>query len=89
MPSASGKDKSASHGAWGLVYDKELGSSLYYKHSRMYRFPEFYDMVKTGAFGLPPVPRSCHWTLKKERWRRSESGTGSTATYMQAPCTMS
>jgi iron complex outermembrane receptor protein len=50
------KDKSASQWGVGLVYDKELGSSLYYKHSRMYRFPEFYDMVKTGAFGLPPVP---------------------------------
>lgn len=51
-----GRDKSASQWAVGLVYDKELGSSVYYKHSRMYRFPEFWDMVKTGMPGYPAIP---------------------------------
>lgn len=40
------RDKSASQWAVGFIYDRELGSSAYYKHSRMYRFPEFYDMVR-------------------------------------------
>jgi len=51
-----GRDESSSQWAVGLVYDKQLGSSLYYKHSRMYRFPEFWDMVKTGMPGYPAIP---------------------------------
>ncbi|MEW6137854.1 MAG: TonB-dependent receptor [Thermodesulfobacteriota bacterium] len=51
-----GRNKSASQWAVGLVYDKELGSSVYYKHSRTYRFPEFWDMVKAYMPYYPPIP---------------------------------
>jgi iron complex outermembrane receptor protein len=51
-----GKNKSASQWAFGLIYDKELGSSAYYKHSRMYRFPEFWDLVKAYMPYYPPIP---------------------------------
>ena len=51
-----GRNKSASQWAIGLIYDKELGSSAYYKHSRMYRFPEFWDMVKAAMPWYPPIP---------------------------------
>jgi iron complex outermembrane recepter protein len=64
--------KSASQWSLGLVYDKELGSSMYYKHSRMYRFPEFYDMVNLGAFGLPPNPP--FWLLDPEEGTLEEVG---------------
>ena len=64
--------KSASQWSVGLVYDKELGSSVYYKHSRMYRFPEFYDMVNLGGFGLPPVPP--FWLLDPEEGTLEEVG---------------
>jgi len=39
---------SASQYSLGLVYDRELGSSLYYKHSRTYRFPTLSEMINTG-----------------------------------------
>ena len=51
-----GRNKSASLWAVGLIYDKELGSSVYYKHSRTYRFPEFWDMVKAYMPWYPPIP---------------------------------
>jgi len=44
--------KSASQYSVGLVYDRELGSDLYYKHSRTYRFPNFDDMINLG---YPPT----------------------------------
>jgi len=66
------RKKSASQWSVGLVYDKELGSSMYYKHSRMYRFPEFYDMVNLGSFGLPPDPP--FWLLEPEEGTLEEVG---------------
>lgn len=51
-----GRNKSASQWAVGLIYDRELGSGLCYKHSRMYRFPEFWDMVKAYMPYCPPIP---------------------------------
>lgn len=66
------RKKSASQWSVGLVLDKELGSSMYYKHSRMYRFPEFYDMVNLGAFGLPPDPP--FWPLEPEEGTLEEVG---------------
>jgi iron complex outermembrane recepter protein len=66
------RKKSASQWSVGFVYDKELGSSMYYKHSRMYRFPEFYDMVNLGAFGFPPDPP--FWLLDPEEGTLEEVG---------------
>ncbi len=66
------RKKSASQWSLGLVYDKELGSSMYYKHSRMYRFPEFYDMVNLGVFGLSPDPP--FWLLDPEEGTLEEVG---------------
>jgi len=37
--------KSASQYSIGFVYDKELGSDVYYRHSTPYRFPNFDDMI--------------------------------------------
>ena len=66
------RKKSASQWSLGLVYDKKLGSSMYYKHSRMYRFPEFYDMVNLGVFGLSPIPP--FWLLDPEEGTLEEVG---------------
>ncbi|MFH0821162.1 MAG: TonB-dependent receptor [Pseudomonadota bacterium] len=66
------RTKSASQWSVGFVYDRELGSSTYYKHSRMYRFPEFYDMVNLGTFGLPPDPP--FWLLDPEEGTLEEVG---------------
>jgi iron complex outermembrane recepter protein len=66
------RKKSASQWSVGLVYDKELGSSLYYKHSRMYRFPDFYEMVNLGVFGAAPVPP--FWLLDPEEGTLKEMG---------------
>ncbi|MGB6067578.1 MAG: TonB-dependent receptor [Desulfomonilaceae bacterium] len=66
------RKKSASTWSVGLVYDKELGSSMYYKHSRMYRFPEFYDMINLGVFGGPPIPP--FWLLDPEEGTLQEVG---------------
>ncbi|MBI5252698.1 MAG: TonB-dependent receptor [Desulfomonile tiedjei] len=66
------RKKSASQWSFGLVYDRELGSSMYYKHSRMYRFPEFYDMVNLGIFGLSPDPP--FWLLDPEEGTLEEVG---------------
>ncbi len=42
------REKSASQYSLGFIYDKELGSNVYYRHSRTYRFPHFDDMVNLG-----------------------------------------
>ncbi|MCG8376439.1 MAG: TonB-dependent receptor, partial [Chlorobiales bacterium] len=47
------REKSASQWSVGFVYDRELGSNLYYKHARLYRFPQFDDIVNFGI-GFPP-----------------------------------
>jgi iron complex outermembrane receptor protein len=67
-----GWKKSASQWSVGLVLDKELGSSAYYKHSRMYRFPEFYEMVNLGGFGIAPDPP--FWRLDPEEGTLEEVG---------------
>lgn len=41
-------NKSASLYGFNFVYDKELGSNIYYKHARTYRFPTFTDIVNTS-----------------------------------------
>ena len=41
-------NKSASQYSLNVVYDKSLGSSVYYKHSRTYRFPTLTDMINTS-----------------------------------------
>jgi iron complex outermembrane recepter protein len=57
--------KSASQYSLGFVYDRELGSNVYYRHSRTYRFPNFDDMINLAypyAFAHPsPV-----WQLQPE-----------------------
>ena len=57
--------KSASQYSLGFVYDTELGSNVYYRHSRTYRFPNFDDMINLSypyAFAHPsPV-----WQLQPE-----------------------
>ena len=65
------RTKRASQWSLGLVYDKELGSSLYYKHSRTYRFPEFYEMVNIywAYSGGPPF-----WPLDPEEGTLREVG---------------
>ena len=37
--------KSSSEYSIGLIYDRQLGSSIYFKHSLPYRFPNFDDMI--------------------------------------------
>lgn len=41
-------NKSASQASLGFVYDRELGSSVYVKHARTYRFPTISEMINTG-----------------------------------------
>ncbi|MFC1834304.1 TonB-dependent receptor, partial [Thermodesulfobacteriota bacterium] len=50
------KEKSASQWSIGLIYDKDLRSSVYFKHSRSYRFPEYDEILNTGAFFQIPNP---------------------------------
>jgi iron complex outermembrane recepter protein len=54
-----GWTKSASHYSLNVVYDKELGSNFYGKHSRTYRFPTVGDVINTASFlspGTDPNP---------------------------------
>ncbi len=57
--------KSASQYSLGFVYDRALGSNVYYRHSRTYRFPNFDDMINLAypySFAHPsPV-----WLLQPE-----------------------
>jgi iron complex outermembrane recepter protein len=41
-------NKSAAQYGLGFVYDRELGSDIYFKHSTPYRFPNFDDMINLG-----------------------------------------
>lgn len=54
-----GWHKSASQWSINVVYDRELGSDLYYKHSRTYRFPAFSEFQNqtsaTGEFHPDPL----------------------------------
>ncbi len=49
-----GWNKSASQYSVNVIYDKQLGSNLYYKHARTFRFATLTDMVNTGT--THPVP---------------------------------
>lgn len=49
-------DKSASIYGLNFVYDKQLGSNIYFKHSRTYRFPTLTDMINTSAGGSSSHP---------------------------------
>lgn len=57
--------KSATQYSLGFVYNQELGSNVYYRHSRTYRFPNFDDMVNLSypySFAHPsPI-----WMLQPE-----------------------
>jgi iron complex outermembrane receptor protein len=57
--------KSASQHSLGFVYDTELGSNVYYRHSRTYRMPNFDDIINLAypyAFAHP----SPLWPLEPE-----------------------
>jgi iron complex outermembrane recepter protein len=59
------KEKSASQYSFGFVYDREMGSNAYYRHSRTYRFPNFDDMINLsyGSAWYHPDPV---WLLESE-----------------------
>jgi len=65
--------KSASQWSLGFIYDRELGSNVYYKHSRMYRFPNFDDMINYGL-GWPPSFNPPFWPLEPEEGTLEEVG---------------
>lgn len=67
-----GRTKSATQWSVGLITDRELGSSIYYRHSRTYRFPNFDDMVNYGVFGLTPNPP--FWLLDPDEGTLDEVG---------------
>jgi len=67
------RKKSASQWSVGLVYDKGLGSNVYYKHSRLYRFPNFDDMVNYGI-GWPLSFDPPFWLLEPEEGTLEEVG---------------
>ena len=46
------QQKSDSQFSINIVYDKELGSSLYYKHSLPYRFAGISEMINTSSLAL-------------------------------------
>ena len=50
--------KSAALFGVNLVYDKHLGSNMYYKHARTYRYPTFTDIINTsvGSSTAHPLP---------------------------------
>lgn len=64
--------KSASLWSLGFIYDTDLGSSVYYKHSRTYRFPNFDDMVNL-FISFPPHPDAI-WLLDPEEGTLEEFG---------------
>ena len=59
----------------GFVYDRELGSDIYYKHSTPYRFPNFDDMINYGWNPLnPAVSPEPIWFLQSEGGSLDEFG---------------
>jgi len=67
------RKKSASQWSLGYIYDRELGSNVYYKHSRLYRFPNFDDMINYGT-GWPPSFYPPFWMLDPEEGTLKEYG---------------
>ncbi len=57
--------KSSTEYSIGLIYDRELGSSVYYKHSLPYRFPNFDDMVNL-LYPFPFASPQPIWLLDPE-----------------------
>lgn len=66
-----GRIKSATQWSVGLITDKELGSSIYYRHSRMYRFPNFDDMMNYAYYGVADPP---FWLLDPDEGTLDEVG---------------
>lgn len=66
-------NKSASQYGLGFVYDRELGSDIYFKHSTPYRFPNFDDMInlRYGPAWVHPDPI---WLLQPEDGTLEEVG---------------
>ncbi|MFA6224452.1 MAG: TonB-dependent receptor [Desulfomonilaceae bacterium] len=66
-------NKSAAQYGLGFVYDRELGSDIYFKHSTPYRFPNFDDMINLGwgGWGSHPDPI---WLLQPEDGTLEEVG---------------
>ncbi len=67
------RDKSASQWSLGFIYDTSLGSTFYYKHSRLYRFPNFDDMINL-AFGFSFAHPDPIWLLEPEEGTLEEWG---------------
>ncbi len=65
-------EKSANEYSFGLIYDLDLGSNVYYKHSRTYRIPNFDDMINFGGAGAPPDPP--FWRLSPDEGTLEEYG---------------
>ncbi|MFH1112703.1 MAG: TonB-dependent receptor [Pseudomonadota bacterium] len=66
-----GRTKSATQWSVGLITDRDLGSSIYYRHARTYRFPGFDDMCNyyIAWYGGPPF-----WPLEPEEGTLDEVG---------------
>jgi iron complex outermembrane recepter protein len=63
-------NKSAAQYGLGFVYDRELGSDIYFKHSTPYRFPNFDDMINLGWSPISP------WSHPDPIWQlQPEDGT--------------
>ncbi|AFM28040.1 outer membrane receptor protein [Desulfomonile tiedjei DSM 6799] len=65
-------NKSAAFYSLGLVYDRELGSNIYCKHSRTYRFPTISEMINTGRTSTSH-PNSIYF-LQPEEGTLEEAG---------------
>lgn len=61
--------------ALGFVYDRQLGSDIYYKHSTPFRFPNFDDMINEEWNPLnPAVNPEPIWLLQPEGGSLDEIG---------------
>lgn len=69
-----GQTKSASFYAINIVYDKELGSCVYYKHARTYRFPTTSDLVTSGSYVFPVTTGPGVYNLVAEEGTLEEYG---------------
>jgi iron complex outermembrane receptor protein len=65
--------KSSTEYSIGLIYDRELGSSMYYKHSLPYRFPNFDDMINL-LYPFPFASPEPIWLLDPEDGTQNEFG---------------
>jgi iron complex outermembrane recepter protein len=65
VKSYPGWKKSASQYSVNVIYDKQLGSSFYYKHARTYRFPTLTDMINTST-GTTAHPNPIYFLQPEE-----------------------